>query len=177
MTLIYLIRHGIAAPRGSHPRDADRPLTEEGTAKTRRAAAGLATLADMPLLLTSPLVRARQTADATAGAFDPPPEVRIEESLAGTGDYKAIAKAVGGCGSDEVGLVGHEPDMGRFASWLLAGRAGAVACDFKKAAVCCIECEGSPKAGQGCLLWFCPPRVLRVLGGEPTGPSTTSEAP
>lgn len=61
---LYLIRHGIAAERGTYPKDEERPLTEKGRAKTQKVAQRLYALGlRFDFILTSPLVRARQTAE------------------------------------------------------------------------------------------------------------------
>src|SRR4029079_18690215 len=81
---LYLIRHGLAEERGeAWPDDAKRPLTQEGMARLRKSARGLARLGvAFDTILTSPLVRTRQTADAVASAFEVRPHIVAAESLA-----------------------------------------------------------------------------------------------
>src|SRR5215470_13454393 len=82
---LYLMRHGIAADLGEGGviKDADRPLTMEGRAKMKQAATGLRELElKFNLVLTSPLLRARQTAEAVAEVLDLQHRVKILESLA-----------------------------------------------------------------------------------------------
>ena len=71
---LYLVRHGLAEERGEKwPDDTKRPLTEEGIVRMRKAARGLARLGvAVDVVLTSPLVRARQTADIVAAGIDQP---------------------------------------------------------------------------------------------------------
>ena len=87
---LYLIRHGVAEERGdAWPDDAKRPLTEDGIARMRKSARGLARLGvTFDVVLTSPLVRARQTADIVASAFDPRPSIVTIDSLAPGGSYR-----------------------------------------------------------------------------------------
>jgi phosphohistidine phosphatase len=167
--VLYLIRHGIAAERGTYADDAERPLTRDGIEKTRRAANGLARLLDgdaaPTLLLTSPLVRAVQTTELFAEPFDPPPDVAHCEPLGGGCRHKQVTSAVNDAlagGAEAIGLVGHEPDMSDLAGWLLAGGRG-FELEFKKAAVCRIDFDGRVSAGRGRLKWFLPPRALRRL--------------
>src|ERR1044072_5656017 len=89
---LYLIRHAIAAERGdAWPDDSKRPLTESGIARMRKAARGLARLdVTIDLILSSPLVRARQTADIVAAALDPRPSIVNIESLAPGATYTAL---------------------------------------------------------------------------------------
>ena len=74
---LYLVRHGLADERGdSWPDDTKRPLTEEGISSLRKSARGLARAGvSFDVILTSPLVRTRQTADVIASAFDPRPPI------------------------------------------------------------------------------------------------------
>src|SRR5205807_864177 len=113
---LYLIRHASAEERGEKwPDDNKRPLTEEGIARMRKAARGLARVGvTLDAVLTSPLVRARQTAEIVAAASDSKPPLVNVESLTPDGGYAAIVaelekharKAV------RIALVGHEPLMG-----------------------------------------------------------------
>jgi len=91
---LYLIRHGLAAERGdAWPDDAKRPLTERGMSRLRKGARGLARLGvSLDVVLTSPLVRTRQTAEIVAGAFDPHPPLVNVDGLAPGGSYQWYAK-------------------------------------------------------------------------------------
>ena len=74
---LYLVRHGLAEERGdAWPDDTKRPLTDEGISRMRKGARGLARLGlSVEVVLTSPLVRARQTAEILAAALDPRPSL------------------------------------------------------------------------------------------------------
>src|SRR5689334_12909717 len=89
---IYLIRHGLAEQRGdAWPDDTKRPLTERGVTKVRKTARALRRAGlELDIVLTSPLVRARQTADAFVAAFDPRPHIGVIESLAPGGAALAV---------------------------------------------------------------------------------------
>ncbi len=75
---LYLVRHAIAAERGEqYPDDAKRPLTTQGMTRFRKAVRGLAELdVEVDLILTSPFVRARQTADILSEQLRGHPENR-----------------------------------------------------------------------------------------------------
>src|SRR6185503_19114772 len=90
---LYLIRHGMAEERGdAWPDDAKRPLSEEGMERLRKSARGLARLdVWIDVVFTSPLVRARQTADIVSAAFDPRPSIITIDSLAPEGTYASLA--------------------------------------------------------------------------------------
>ncbi len=81
---LYLVRHAVAALRGpDYPDDADRPLTDDGSARFRRAVAGLRQAGvQLDLVLTSPYVRARETAELLATGLRPKPKVVVVEALA-----------------------------------------------------------------------------------------------
>lgn len=162
MAELYLVRHGIAADRGKEwPDDSKRPLTHKGIARLREVTAGLKELGvELDLILTSPLVRARQTADllhhglggstpleetATLAPGGPPPD--LIELL------RARKKA------ERVALVGHEPDLGQLAAFLIGARAPLT---FKKGGVCRIDFEKMPPVPPGHLVWFALPKMLRA---------------
>ena len=160
---LYLIRHGIAEDRGeAWPDDTKRPLTDRGIARLKKEARGLARLGvSFDVVLTSALVRARQTADAVAGAFDPRPSIVTVESLAPGGTYQAVlADLEKQSRRTRIALVGHEPGLGELAARLIGSRHPI---EFKKGAVCRIDFETLPPAGPGALRWFVTPKILRSL--------------
>jgi phosphohistidine phosphatase len=186
---LLLIRHAIAAPLGEPAkRDEDRPLTELGKRRFKVVAQALPDLAPSPeAILTSPLLRARQTAEIVAKAWGGPEPV--EEPALVDGDWEALCSALDRVGNGDsrdgdaglcpvepnrgkawkpsqgfhisVALIGHEPWLSRVTARLLDG-SSASAFDFRKGGVALIEVE-RPRAGQGKLLWFIPPRVFRKL--------------
>lgn len=164
---LYLVRHAVAAERGpDYPDDATRPLTADGIERFRRAVGGLRELGiGLDLVLSSPLARARETADLLAAGLRPKPRVVTIEAL-GPGHRPAqVIAAVdqhvrAGRGASRIALVGHEPDLGELAAKLL-GAKGRV--EFKKGAICRIDVDRAMPAGPGTLRWLLPPRVLRSL--------------
>src|SRR6266850_8250767 len=112
---LYLIRHGLAEDRGeAWPDDAKRPLTEEGMSRLRKQARGLARLGvAVDIVLTSPLVRARQTAEIIAAGLDLRPHVAAIDSLAPDCPYAALAADLEKHSrKTRIALVGHEPCIG-----------------------------------------------------------------
>ena len=160
---LYLIRHGLAEERGdAWPDDNKRPLTSEGMDRMRKAARGLARLGvTIDIVLSSPLVRARQTAELLAGGLDPRPSLVNIDSLAPDGSYAAIAADLEKHGrKGRLALVGHEPAIGELAARLIGSRH---ALEFKKGAVCRIDLDELPPAGPGDLRWMLTPKILRSL--------------
>jgi phosphohistidine phosphatase len=162
---LYLVRHGLAGERGpAYPDDRLRPLTEDGITRFRQAVRGLAALGvGIDLALTSPLVRARQTAELLVAGLPGRPRLDTLDALAPGGRVPVIMEAIAQRSRQKqsrIALVGHEPDLGELAARLLGSRGGM---QFKKGAVCCIELQGRLAGGPGTLIWHLPPRVLRRL--------------
>jgi phosphohistidine phosphatase len=159
---LLLVRHAIAVERGTEGiADEARPLTKRGTARFRTAARGIASTLRRPdLLLTSPLLRARETAEILAKAWGRTTPTTCD-ALAG-GGVPEIAAAIGEKGSDAlVVLVGHEPHLSLLLAHLLGGsRPERLA--FRKGGCALVECDAG-LTGGGRLLFFLPPKVLRTV--------------
>jgi phosphohistidine phosphatase len=161
---LYLIRHGLAAERGeNYPDDTKRPLTSEGMQKLRKESKALLALdVTFDVILTSPLVRTRQTADIIAAAFKSPPPVVNMPSLAPGGTHNSIIEELTKQHRrHRIALVGHEPGIGELAGRLIGLRRPL---EFKKGAICRIDVAALPPAGPGRLRWFLSPRILRMMG-------------
>jgi phosphohistidine phosphatase len=161
---LYLIRHGVAAERGpEYPDDSKRPLTSRGIASLRAEAKGLIELGvTFELILTSPLVRTRQTADVIAEGLPGKPAVTTSDALTPAGTPAAVIQEIAKHHKKaSLALVGHEPNIGELAGRLIGAKAPI---PFKKGAVCRIDFEVLPPKGIGELRWFLPPRVLKKLG-------------
>lgn len=113
------------------------------------------------MVLTSPLVRARETATILASGLGRRPIDEVE-ALAPGGRHAAIVEVLAHQAKKypRLALVGHEPDLGELAMRLL-GATGTV--KFKKGAILAIDVDGATPGGPGTLRWFLTPRVLRVL--------------
>jgi phosphohistidine phosphatase len=160
---LYLVRHAIAEERSEKwPDDAKRPLTSDGVSRMRKNARGLARLGvKFDIILTSPLVRARQTADILADAFESRPQIVTSDALAPGASYDSLlADLAKHARKTRIGLVGHEPGIGELAARLAGARRPF---EFKKGAVCQIDVDSVPPAGPGMLRLFLTPRVLRFV--------------
>jgi len=161
---IYLIRHGIAEERGdAWPDDAKRPLTSEGKSALKKIARGLARRGvGFDVILTSPFVRARQTAEAIAAELESRPPLVSVESLTPSGSFVGVlADLEKHAKKPRIALVGHEPSIGELAARLAGMRRPL---EFKKGAICRIDLKTLPPAGPGALRWFAPPKLLRASG-------------
>jgi phosphohistidine phosphatase len=162
-TELYLVRHAIAADRGSEwPDDSKRPLTERGMNRFKDAVKGLRRL-DVAVdeIFTSPLVRARQTAEILAAGLDGKPPIKVLDALApGHTSASVMAQLARVAKRRRIALVGHEPDLGELAAHLIgAGRALA----FKKGGICRIDLGSLTSKRAASLTWFLPPNVLRQV--------------
>ena len=159
---LYLIRHGVAEDRGeAWPDDSKRPLTSRGLSRLRKEARGLSRLGvTFDVVLTSPLVRARQTAEIVAAALEPRPHLVNADALAPGGTFQALVAEIEKQGKKaRVALVGHEPGMGELAARLIGARR---AIELKKGSVVRIDLDALA-AGAGALRWLLPPKALRML--------------
>jgi phosphohistidine phosphatase len=160
---LYLIRHAIAADRGEEwPDDDKRPLTARGVARFKETVEGLKKLeAGIDEIFTSPLVRAKQTADLLAAGLPGKPTVKILDALApGHTPGSLMAQLARTARRRRIAVVGHEPSLGELAAHLIgAGRA----LPFKKGGVCRIDVESLTSRRPGALTWFVQPKMLRGL--------------
>ena len=160
---IYLVRHAIAAERGDDwPDDTKRPLTEEGISRFKEAVGGLKALdATIEEIFTSPLVRARQTADLLAAGVRGRPTVKLLDALApGSPPATVMAQLAKSAKRRCIALVGHEPDLGELAAYLIGARR---ALPFKKGGICRIDLASLSTKAAGTLVWFVTPKILRKL--------------
>jgi phosphohistidine phosphatase len=148
---LYLVRHAVAAERGEDwPDDTKRPLTTKGVSRFREVVQGLVWLGvGLDEIYSSPLVRAKQTADLLSEGLRERTAVRVVDELG-----KRIKRR-------RVALVGHEPDLGELAAVLIGAPR---ALPFRKGGVCRIDVDRVGASAHGSLVWFLPPKVLRKSG-------------
>jgi len=163
---LYLLRHGIAADAAAGLSDADRALTAEGARKLKGIAGGLKRLGLSPdVVLSSPLRRAQETAAVLVAGVNPSLPVEVYDRLAPGHSASDVVSALRPYrGAQQIVLVGHQPDLGELASYLLTGAPGRVPFAFKKGGVAAIEVSSVPPRSAGLLLWFATPKMLRAAG-------------
>jgi phosphohistidine phosphatase len=162
--LVYILRHAIAVDRGtaSYPND-DRPLTEDGKDKMSKAAKGIAELIDeIDVILTSPLIRAHETARIASRALGAEQKLEVCKELLPGNSLKNLLSYLSKYKSlNSIMVVGHQPDLGFLASALLGSDESIV--EFKKGAMCAIEVSTLPPRSKGKLIWHLQPKHLRAL--------------
>jgi phosphohistidine phosphatase len=164
MPKLYIIRHGLAGQRGDYADDSKRPLTKAGWDKTRNVAKRLRTLGiKIDLLLTSPYVRASQTAqimleEKVGDRLEAYPPLQPDGDIAPWLDW--WQEWIAADPRQVLALVGHEPSLSEWTEQLVWGEvAGRLI--LKKAGVIGLDLPttGSP-IGNSELFWLVPPRLL-----------------
>lgn len=161
---LLVVRHGAAMERedfaSTGESDDLRPLTDEGKAEMKLIAAGLRSEVEaLDVLATSPLLRARQTAEIIAEAYGlGVPE--IVDSLRPGGSLEDFVSWCAGLGDKKViAVAGHEPHLGTLVTWLLGGGSESHI-RLKKGGACLVEFDSQPQRGAGMLNWLLTPRQL-----------------
>jgi phosphohistidine phosphatase len=160
---IYILRHGIAAERGTpgYKKDSDRPLTKEGVEKMEQIAeAMLAFGLHFDLILSSPYARAEQTARIVARALDE--EVTFTNHLMSDGNALELVAEINDEKPQSVLLVGHEPDLSRLISVLVTGSTDA-SIELKKGGLCKLTSDRLTFGQCATLNWLLTPKQLRSM--------------
>lgn len=145
------------------PDDALRPLTPEGKKRFRKAARGLAPLLPRgAVVLTSPFVRARETAELLAATARLGLPIACKELAAKETVNSAFALLAARREKCAI-LVGHEPNLGKLLAAALVGDGAPFTVDFKKGGAACLEFRARIAPGRATLHWFLPPKVLRTM--------------
>ena len=165
---LFILRHGIAEDAGGTIGEYDRALTEEGRVQLQQITQAMQRLGIKPdIVLTSPLVRARQTADIVASALGSTVESADELQPGCTLD--SVQRLLRRYAHETIMIVGHEPDLSSLAARLInADERGIV---LKKAGLIRIEIDGRPQAGRGRLSALLTPKMLLLMANNTTTPA------
>lgn len=160
MKTLLLVRHAIAEPRGAAwPDDTVRPLTKTGISRMREIARRLELIGEpAEVVVTSPLKRAADTASILTKEWEIPDAKVIEELAPGHRPSVTIAAVADSVKGARIALVGHEPDLGELAAWLIGVKQPL---PFKKGGVARIDLEMLSRPREGQLIWLATPRMLR----------------
>lgn len=163
---LYIVRHAIAVERGTpgYEDDSARPLTDAGRKKMRKIAKGLERLGvALDVILTSPYVRARDTAKILAERFDMMDRVFFSENLIPPGNFEELVFEIHEkYDLANVALVGHEPMLSNFTSWLTTGDTD-VRMTLKKGGVAYLTSDSLYQDGRASLEWLLAPSLLVEL--------------
>ncbi|HKI54752.1 MAG TPA: phosphohistidine phosphatase SixA [Anaerolineales bacterium] len=158
---LYLVRHAIAEARTSdYEDDSLRPLTEKGREKMKKISVALKQLGVQPdLIVSSPYIRASQTASILAKALKYKEEIVYNDSLTPMSNPDDMIGEINEKFSvDELMLVGHEPNLSTLASVLLAGNPD-VSINFKKGGICCLSVDDLHYDRKAVLEWLITPKI------------------
>ena len=116
-----------------------------------------------PRILSSPLIRARQTAEILRDAIAPDLEIEYTPALKPDSDFGETLGAVAALGAKSAAVVGHEPHLSGFASYLLCGPGPTSSLVLKKGATALIRFPAEAAPGLGFLEWLIQPGALRRI--------------
>lgn len=157
---LYFLRHGIADDRSSTGRDSDRQLTEEGRRKLRLILRRAAEAGVSPgLVLTSPYVRARQTAEIAKEVLGYKEDLVVSDALRSDSDPQAVWQEIRSLhgGAHSILMASHEPLMSRCAGYFL--NSPELLVDFKKGAIVRIDVDQFGTNPRGVLRWMLVPKL------------------
>jgi phosphohistidine phosphatase len=164
---LYLLRHGLAVERGTAgvKHDADRPLTPKGKQRLWRIAEALDALElEFDAILTSPCLRALQTAEIVAETFELRKKLGLCDHLAPTGSPRLLLEQIAKLEprAKNVLLVGHEPYLGKLIALLTSGHTH-LALDLKKGGICKLEVDTLRYGPCATLAWMLTPKQLLLM--------------
>ncbi len=163
---LYIVRHAIAVQRGTPGDDDDsqRPLTDDGRKKMKKIVKGLHQL-DIQLntILSSPYVRARDTAKILASEFKLKNQPSFSDHLIPPGNFEALIDEIQNkYDVENIALVGHEPMLSQLISWLTTGNTD-MNINFKKGGVCYLSADHLYQDHRATLEWLLTPALMVEL--------------
>lgn len=164
---LYVLRHAVAIERGTrgYEDDSKRPLTDKGARKMKRIARGMFTLdPSLDVILSSPFLRAKQTAEIVAAYLDAWEKLAFTPHLKVGGNPEKLIQSINEQYGSDAGimLVGHEPYLSSLISMLIAGRTDA-AIAMKKGGLCKLGVSKLCYGQCASLEWLVTPRQLTLL--------------
>lgn len=164
---LYILRHGLAVERGTpgFGDDAMRPLTPKGEKQLRKTVAALREMEPaFDLILSSPLLRAKRTAEIVAAELKLRKRLKLSAALAPGRDPEILIAELNRLkpSPETLLLVGHEPDLSRLISLLVTGDVH-LRMDFKKGGLCKLEAEILRGGQCAMLVWLLTPKQMRLM--------------
>jgi phosphohistidine phosphatase len=164
---LYILRHGIAVEPGTpgYDTDAERPLTPEGERKLTQIADAMEALElSFDLILSSPYLRARQTAEIIAEALKAHKKLELSDSLTPGGSMKKLVELLNRLqpSPESVLLVGHEPYLSGLVSLLVSGKASS-AVVMKKGGLCKLSADSLQHGRCAALEWLLTPKQMALM--------------
>ncbi len=163
---LYIVRHAIAVPRGTpgYDNDGQRPLTEDGRKKMKKIVAGIHQLdLELDVIVSSPYVRARDTAKILAKEFDRKDKIAFSDNLIPPGNFENLIREIHEkYDVTNLALVGHEPMLSSLISWLATGNTD-MRVTLKKGGVAYLSADNLYQDGHATLEWLLTPVLMMEL--------------
>ncbi len=163
---LYIVRHAIAVQRGTpgYDDDSQRPLTDTGRKKMKKIVKGLRQLdLKLDIILSSPYVRARDTAKILAKEFDMTEDIAFSDNLIPPGNFENLVSEIHEkYDVDNLALVGHEPMLSSLISWLTTGNTD-MRLTLKKGGVAYLAADNLYQDGRATLQWLLTPALMVEL--------------
>jgi phosphohistidine phosphatase len=164
---LFLLRHGIAVERGTRgfEDDSARPLTPKGRRQLRKIAGAMKKMdLDFDLILSSPLLRAKQTAEIVAAALKLKKILTVSNSLAPGGNLAALFRQLERMKPlpEKILLVGHEPGLSQLISVCVTGGL-QTRMNFKKGGLCKLEVEKLRAGKCAAFAWLLTPKQMKLI--------------
>jgi phosphohistidine phosphatase len=166
---LYIIRHAIAVDEGTsdYESDSERPLTDKGRKKMRQIAKSLRNLGvEFDLILSSPYVRARETAEILADVFKMKKKIVFSDNLIPMGNPELLITEMNEKYSvDSMAVVGHEPHLSTLVGLLVAENA-KIDVTLKKGGVCYLSADDLHHEHRATLEWLLTPGILMEISDK-----------
>jgi phosphohistidine phosphatase len=162
---LYILRHGLAVERGTpgYKKDSDRPLTAKGKRRMWQIAEAIEAMElNFDMILSSPFLRARQTAEIVAETFELRKKLALTEALTPDGNPKLLVEQLNKLKVKDILLVGHEPYLSQLIGLLVSGNTN-IALDFKKSGLGKLEAETLRCGRCAMLAWLLTPRQMMLM--------------
>lgn len=163
---LYIVRHAIAVQRGTpgYEDDSQRPLTDTGRKKMKKIVKGLCDFGiELDAIVTSPYVRARDTATILAKEFEMKDKVALSDSLIPPGNFENLINEIREkYDVANLALVGHEPMLSSLISWLTTGNT-AMKVTLKKGGLALLSTDNLYEEGRATLQWLLTPSLMVEL--------------
>lgn len=163
---LYIVRHATAVQRGTpgYEDDSQRPLTDAGRKRMKRIVNGLSEFGiELDAIVSSPYVRARDTAMILAKEFDMKDKVSLSDSLIPPGNFETLISEIREkYDVENLALVGHEPMLSSLISWLTTGNT-AMKIVLRKGGVAFLSTENLYVDGRAALQWLLTPSLMVKL--------------
>jgi phosphohistidine phosphatase len=164
---LFLLRHGLAVEPGTagFENDTSRPLTPKGKRQLVKVAKAMRVMElGFDVIWSSPLVRARQTAEIVAKKLKAKKRLELVDELSPGGDAVKLIKKLRTLkpAPENILLVGHEPDLSELISLLVTGKSGA-GFALKKAGLAKLEIEHLHAGRCATLAWLLTPGLMKLM--------------